>query len=95
MRSVFSLVVAALLACTQQSVGQRCEQNKDCNGTNGEVCRSERSPAMACEGTRDDAGVPQACICCPADREAAERIPACRAQGTATDAAVPDGAPAG
>lgn len=88
MRMLFPLVVAALFACTQQASGHRCEQDQDCNTTNGDVCRNEQSPAMACEGTRNDAGVPQACICCPADRAAAELIPACQAARVSADAAV-------
>jgi hypothetical protein len=90
MRTLLSLVVAALLACSQQSSGQRCEQDQDCNAAGGDVCRNEQAPATACEGGRNDGGVPQACICCPADRAAAEAIPACRLTRVTTDAAVKD-----
>ncbi len=90
MRILLSLVVATVFACTQQPVGHRCEQDQDCNTPNGEVCRNEQSPAMACEGNRNDAGVPQSCICCPQDRAAAENIPACRIVRAKVDAAVTD-----
>jgi hypothetical protein len=91
MRILFSFVVAALLACSQQSAGRRCEQDQDCNTANSEVCRSELSPATACEGRRDpDSGVPQACVCCPQDRAAADQIAACRLSRVVDDAAVTD-----
>lgn len=90
MRILFPLVVSALLACTQQPAGHRCEQDQDCNLAGGEVCRNEQAPAMACEGSRNDGGVPQACICCPSNRAAAEAIPACRVTGSTPDAAVTD-----
>lgn len=82
-----ALVASLALACTQQSAGQRCDQNSDCNGAAGEVCRSYYNPAAACEMTRDrDSGVPSSCICCPQDPAAAAGIPACQVTRLSTDA---------
>ncbi len=91
MRCFFSFLVAATLACTPQSVGQRCEREQDCNSTDGEVCRVYGSATTACEVRRDpDSGVPSSCVCCPQDRTAAEAIPACRVTRVTEDAAVVD-----
>lgn len=91
MRIFFSFVVAVMLACTQQSVGQRCEQDQDCNSQSGELCRVYGSSTTACEVRRDpDSGVPPSCVCCPQDRAAAEAIFACRVARVVEDAAATD-----
>lgn len=84
-----ALSVSLAFACTQQAAGQRCDQNSDCNGSAGEVCRSYNNPAASCEMTRDrDSGVPSSCICCPQDSDAAAGISACQVTRVTTDAAV-------
>ncbi len=76
------LLLTVALGCTTQPVGARCEQDRDCNTSNNEVCRSENAPGVACAGS--------SCICCPADPALAATIAACAPRSTGlTDAGGP------
>jgi|JI10StandDraft_1071094.scaffolds.fasta_scaffold233327_2 hypothetical protein len=66
--TAFLFLCLAMGGCTAQPVGQRCQQNSDCN-TDTDVCRNELSPASECTQS--------SCICCPADPTAALAYPAC------------------
>lgn len=83
MRLVIALSLLVLaLGCTTQGVGARCEQNQDCNGAAGEVCRNAATPQESC-GSAD-------CICCPENLSAATAIAACTPSSRRTDAGVRD-----
>ncbi len=69
------LLAAVSLGCTTQPIGARCEQDRDCNTSNNEVCRSENAPAIACAGS--------SCICCPSDPALAATLAACAPRNTA------------
>lgn len=82
----FFFMVLMALGCTTQAVGERCEQDQDCNGAGGEVCRSEVNPAAACTGSQ--------CICCPQNPDIARTIAACAPRTTPVTDASPTDTPA-
>ncbi len=76
--TAFLLLCLTVGGCTTQAVGQRCQQNADCN-TDTDVCRNELNPGNDCDQ--------QSCICCPSDPTAAQAVAACRPRTTpVTDA---------
>ncbi len=85
MRTLLLLAALSLVACTVQSTGARCEITADCNTAQGDECRSEQNPALACSGSNTDR-----CICCPSNPTAAAAEPACRVTTTTADAGVRD-----
>ena len=66
--TAFLFLCLVVGGCTTQAVGQRCQQNADCN-TDTDVCRDELNPSRECTAS--------SCICCPSDPTAALAYSVC------------------